>query len=182
MNEAERAVINGAIASLKSLLVDPVAPVAPVIPITPVVQPAPAPIGHGDVLWKLSTTTLFPPHPGIYAVGDHGASVQFVADAKNFPNGIVATFNDQSPLGIAKDYCISDRPHDFRPLGANPYALQQGVGNAGAIYLRFGLPKTGKLERYDVLLAPGGTYYINFRQYHEPRLDAVVSQFVAVAR
>ena len=187
MNANETAVVQSVIAALQSLLAGVPAPAPVPVPTpaptpTPTPVPPPPPIGIGDLIWPMSTTTLFPAHPGVSTSGDAGCAVQFVADNVRFPNGITASFNDQTPMGIGKDYCVSDRPHVFEPLNGNPAALVQGIGNAAAVALRFGVPAGVAIKHYDVVLTPGGTYYINFRQWATPRTDIVWSQFMASAR
>lgn len=117
------------------------------------------------------------PVPALAGSGDAGRAVQFIADAKQFPRGVILTMTDESQPTTNKDYVISSCAHDFTPVAGNEAGCTaRGCGPSCGIALRFGPATDGSCS-----LTPGGTYYINFRDYFTPR-GAVSSQFVIYNR
>ncbi len=134
-------------------------------------------MGADDLVWSSFKSTQLWPIPPVTGSGDSGRAVQFVADSAAYPRGVQMVGIDESNRN-GKNYVISDCPHRFAPVGGNERCTLTGVGSyGGPLYLRFG-PGTSS---YDCPLTPGGTYYVNFRDYFTPRGD-VSSQFVIYSR
>ncbi len=126
----------------------------------------------GDRVWTpFSSYTLWPV-PAATGTGDLGRALQFVADSGTYPNGVKITLTDESIAALAKDYVVSACPHNFSPVGGSVKCMKEGIGSSGTLYLRFG----PLINSYDCPLTPGGTYYINFRQWSTPRSGTVSTQ------
>ena len=122
----------------------------------------------------------------VYASGDRGIAIQFFADGARFPGGMeIKCINEKQPT-TANEWVISECPHSFVPVGNRPMwgnSMQAGVmigGTANSILTRIGPPGT-LVKSYEALLSPVRVYYLNFRDYNQPR-GTVSSQFVVVAR
>ena len=150
---------------------------------TPVPGPTiPTPPPSGILRWDLHPVSLWPVPP-LTGSGDRGISVQFIADATRFPNGVEIGLVDESQPSKGKDFVISATPYDFTPV--SPQATKPGSGSTGGpIYCRFGpiRPRTFwgvPLPNIDVPLTPGQAYYINVRASDR---GACSAQFVATNR
>ena len=167
----------------------PIPPSPPIVPPAPVPTPTPAPSGCSaapNLSWLQFKDIQLWPVPPLRGSGPGGASIAFVADAGAFPNGVELVGVDESQ-GSAKDYVISTCPQNFAPVGGNAMCAAIGAGSSmGPLYLRFGPARSRiifgqTLPSLDCPLTPGGTYYINFRDYY-PAYGPVSSQFVIYRR
>lgn len=129
------------------------------------------------------TSHAFPPTYGytgyngptgpLSAVGDLGTAVKFIASSVSRPNGFNLTVHDESSAGLLKDVVISTCPHNFTPVNGNANCKLDAAGYNTDFALRFGGTNPQACN-----LAPGATYYINFRDHNTPR-GTVSTQFVS---
>lgn len=130
----------------------------------------------GDLTWSNFKAVQLWPVPAVRGSGDSGRAVEFIADATAYPRGVILTITDESQPTSVKEYVISSCAHNFTPVGGQAGCLGTGFSTSGGIALRFGPASDGSCS-----LSPGGTYYINFRDYFTPR-GTVSSQFVIYNR
>lgn len=103
--------------------------------------------------------------------GSSGYSISFVADATQFPHGVVLTFFEPPPHGKnVKEFCVSTSPHVFDDSLATQvgpvviHALK--IGEDGmTIPVAFG--KVSDTD-YAIVLNPGQTYFLNIRDHAIP--------------
>jgi hypothetical protein len=129
--------------------------------------------GQGDVNMP-ANLGAFPEHGQALPSSDSfGRAIRFVADATNWPNGIVLGIFDQTAEQLPKDFVISACPHNFTPVNNGSQNCQQiGVAFMGSVSLRYGAPKAS----YDCALTPGATYYLNFRSNNLGQFPNVSAQ------
>jgi len=95
-------------------------------------------MGPGDLVWSPFNEVQLWPVPPATASGDSGRAIQFAADAATYTLGVQLGGVDESQ-GNAKDYVVSECPHNFNPVGGKASCTAIGAGSvAGPIYLRFG--------------------------------------------
>ena len=132
--------------------------------ITPVQTPPIVNNSKGDYGWPIEGALWPVQQPGFTASGDSGTAIEFVADSKKYPLGILIHIVDQKSQPSEKEFTISLYAHDFT---TSQPACRTVSGAVGTLVLRFGQGSVTALNG-DCLLQPGLTYYLNVREWKDP--------------
>ena len=142
----------------------------------PYIPPYVPPVATGDAIALNMDGGVWPAGGPLVASGPYGLALWFIADKARFPKRIEIKMLDQSPQGGTMDLVISDKPHDFTPVGGQASGAKLSVNLSDSVILILGPAE----KWYDCSVVPGGQYFLNVRP--SSQAGSVFPQFTVTNR